>query len=78
MGVCGNVCCVALKDQRGDHMGEAYSRAGLMTYHHDLEVLYPYCVGVFRMFAVMSLQLLRGRIWDCMKCPYLCLCWDLR
>ena len=23
----------------------------------------------------MSLQLLRGGIWACMRCPCLCLCW---
>ena len=25
----------------------------------------------------VSLQLLRGGIWACMRCPCLCLCWDL-
>ena len=25
----------------------------------------------------VSLQLLRGGIWTCMWCPYLCLCWVL-
>ena len=50
-------------------------------------VLYPCCMGVFGMFAVMyckeegsspvSLQLLRGWIWACMRCPCLCLCWVL-
>ena len=48
-------------------------------------VLYPCCMGVFDMFAVskeegsspVSLQLLRGGIWACMRCPCLCLCWVL-
>ena len=44
-------------------------------------VLYPCCMGVFGMFAVISspvsLQLLRGGIWTCMRCPCLCLCWVL-
>ena len=46
-------------------------------------VSYPCCVGVFGMFAVckeegsspVSLQLLRGGIWACMRCPCLCLYW---
>ena len=25
----------------------------------------------------VSLQLLRGGIWACMRCPFLCLCWVL-
>ena len=33
-------------------------------------VLYPCCM-------VVSLQLLRGGIWACMRCPCLCLCWVL-
>ena len=42
-------------------------------------VLYPCCMGVFGMFVVMlyspvSLQLLRGGIWACMRCPCLCFC----
>ena len=46
-------------------------------------VLYPCCMGVFGMFAVMhgsspvSLQLLKGGIWAYMRCPCLCLCWGL-
>ena len=48
-------------------------------------VLYPCCVGVFGMFAVMLgrrlslvyLQLLRGGIRACMRCACLCLCWVL-
>ena len=48
-------------------------------------VLYPCCMGVFGMFAVCKeegsspvyLQLLRGGIWACMRCPCLCLCWVL-
>ena len=43
----------------------------------DCCVLYPCCMGVFGMFAPVSLQLLRGVIWACMRCPYLCLCWVL-
>ena len=47
--------------------------------------LYPCCVGVFGMFALckeegfspVSLQLLRGGIWACMRCRCLCLCWVL-
>ena len=38
-------------------------------------VLYPCCVGVFGMFAVM--YLLRRGIWVCMRCACLCLCWVL-
>ena len=44
-------------------------------------VLYPCCMGVFCMFVLckeegspVSLQLLRGGIWSCMRCPCLCLC----
>ena len=48
-------------------------------------VLYPCCMGVFGMFGcyvrkkalLQCLQLLRGGIWACMRCPYLCLCWVL-
>ena len=46
-------------------------------------VLYPCCMGVIGMFAKeegsspVSLQLLRGGIWACMRCPCLCLCWVL-
>ena len=47
-------------------------------------VLYPCCVGVFGMrlckeegSSPMSLQLLRGGIWACMRCSGLCLCWVL-
>ena len=46
-------------------------------------VLYPCCMGVFVMFVVMlgrrlfSSVLLRGGIWDCMRCPCLCFCWVL-
>ena len=45
-------------------------------------VLYPCCVGVFVCLRLckeegsspMSLQLLRGGIWACMRCSCLCLC----
>ena len=48
-------------------------------------VLYAGCVGVFGMFAVIteegsspvSLQLLRGGIWGCIRCTCLFLCWVL-
>ena len=48
-------------------------------------VLYPCCMGVFGMLLLckeegsspVSLQLLRGGIWACMRCPCLCLCWVL-
>ena len=48
-------------------------------------VLYPCCMGVFGMFVcyvrkkalLQCLQLLRGGIWACMRCPCLCLCWVL-
>ena len=48
-------------------------------------VLYPCCMGVFGMFAIckeegsfpVCLQLLRGGIWACMRCPCLCRCWVL-
>ena len=52
-------------------------------------VLYPCYMGVFGMLDVMygrrllllsspvSLQLLRGGIWACMRYPCLCLCWVL-
>ena len=48
-------------------------------------VLYPCCMGVFGMFALMYgrrlfssvLKLLRGGIWACTRCPCLCLCWVL-
>ena len=48
-------------------------------------VLYPCCVGVFGMLLLcnkessypVSLQLLRGGIWACMRCPCLCVCWIL-
>ena len=50
-------------------------------------VLYPclrgcawYVFGYGRKKALsspMSLQLLRGGIWACMRCPCLCLCWVL-
>ena len=49
-------------------------------------VLYPCCVGVSGMLLLgkeegsspVSLQLLRGGIRACMRCPCLCLCWVLR
>ena len=52
----------------------------------DCCVVYPCCMGVFGMFAVMpslmpsgsspvSLQLLRSGIWACMRYHCLCLCW---
>ena len=41
-------------------------------------ILYPCCVCVcfyVRMNALLHcLQLLRGGIWACMRCPYLCVC----
>ena len=48
-------------------------------------VLYPCCMGVFSMFVLCKeegsspvyLQLLRGGILACMRCPCLCLCWVL-
>ena len=46
-------------------------------------VLYPCCMGVFGMLckeegsSPVSLQLLRGRIWACMRCPCRCLFWVL-
>ena len=48
-------------------------------------VLYPCCMGVFVCLLLckeegsspVSLQLLRGGIWACMRCPCLCLCWVL-
>ena len=48
-------------------------------------VFYPCCMGMFGMFllckeegsSTVSLQLLRGGIWVCMRCPCLCLCWVL-
>ena len=47
--------------------------------------LYPCCMGVFVCLLLckeegsspVSLQLLRGGIWACMRCPCLCLCWVL-
>ena len=39
-------------------------------------VLYLCCMGVFDS-SPASLQLLRGGIWACMRCPSLCLCWVL-
>ena len=41
-------------------------------------VLYPCCMGVFVLCkeegsSPVSLQLLRGGIWACMRCPCLCL-----
>ena len=39
-------------------------------------VLYPCCMGVFGSSPV-SLQLLRGGIWACMRYHCLCLCWVL-
>ena len=48
-------------------------------------VLYPCYMGVLVCLLLcmeegsspVSLQLLRGWIWACMRCPYLCLCWIL-
>ena len=48
-------------------------------------VLYPCCMGVFGMLLLckeegsspVSLQLLRGGICACMRCPCLCFCWVL-
>ena len=48
-------------------------------------VLYPCCMGVFGMFLLCKeegsspvfLQLQRGGIWACMRCPCLCHCWVL-
>ena len=48
-------------------------------------VLYPCCMGVFGILLLckeegsspVSLQLLRGGIWVCMRCSCLCLCWVL-
>ena len=48
-------------------------------------VLYPCCMGVLVCLLLckeegsspVSLQLLRGGIWACMRCPCLCLCWVL-
>ena len=45
-------------------------------------IWYPCCVGVFCILLLwneegsspLSLQLLRGRICACMRCPYICLC----
>ena len=42
--------------------------------------LYPCCMGVFAVCkeegsSPVSLQLLRGGIWACMRCPCLCLSW---
>ena len=45
-------------------------------------VLYPWCMGVLVCLLLckeegsspVSLQLLRGGIWACMRCPCLCLC----
>ena len=47
-------------------------------------VLYPCCMGVLACLLLckeegsspVSLQLLRGGIWACMRCPCLCLCWS--
>ena len=57
----------------------------IMHAYYSVLCLYPCCVGVFGMCAVMygegsssvSLQLLRGRIWTCMRCSCLYLCWGL-
>ena len=38
-------------------------------------VLYPCCVGKEEGFSPVSLQLLRGEIWACMRYPSLCICW---
>ena len=51
----------------------------------DCCILYPCCVGVFGIVAVMcgkgtspvSSQLLRWGMWACMRRPCLCLCWAL-
>ena len=50
----------------------------------DCCALYPCCVGVFSMFAVMygrrifsSLCNYWEGIWACIRCPCLCLCWVL-
>ena len=48
-------------------------------------VLYPYCVVCLVCLRLckeegtspVSFQLLRGRIWACMRCSCLCLCWVL-
>ena len=48
-------------------------------------VLYPFawvCLVCFRLCkeegsSPVALQLLRGWIWTCMRCPCLCLCWVL-
>ena len=50
-------------------------------------VLYPCCMGDVcwvclllckeEGYSPVSLQLLRGGIWACMRCPCLCLCWVL-
>ena len=48
-------------------------------------VLYPCCMGGLVCLLLckeegsspVSLQLLRGGIWACMMCPWLCLCWVL-
>ena len=48
-------------------------------------IVYLCCMGVFGMFMLCKeessspvfLQLLRGGIWACMRCPCLCLCWVL-
>ena len=49
-------------------------------------VLYPCCMGLCLVCLLLckeegsspvSLQLLRGGIWACMRCPCLCLCWVL-
>ena len=48
-------------------------------------VLYPCCMAVMVCLLLckeegsspVSLQLLRGGIWACMRCPCLCLCWVL-
>ena len=39
---------------------------------HDLQF-----VNAGRGSSPVSLQLLRGGIWACMRCLYLCLCWVL-
>ena len=53
-------------------------RAGGAIWLNPLRVCVLYISGYVRKKALLQcLQLLRGGIWACKRCPCLCLCWVL-
>ena len=77
MGVCGNVCCVAAVVKNS-----VFFSLGVLKYVVFCTRVAWACLVCFLLFkeegsSPVSLQLLRGGIWACMRCPCLCLCWVL-